>query len=72
MHARYAAHSAPRGVFITCLGNDGVVLADAGLVAVAADVFAEHSEGILVPHDQVRHGAAGPTVVLVDREPILR
>lgn len=57
--------------FITCFGNDGRVLADAGLVAEAADVFAEHSEGILVPHDQVRHSAAGPAVVLIDREPLL-
>lgn len=59
------------GDFITRLGDDGGVLADAGLVAEATDVFAEHSERILVPHDQVGHGAAGPAVVLVDREPLL-
>lgn len=59
------------GDFITCFGNDGSVLADAGFVAEATDVFAEHSKGILVPHDQVRHGAAGPAVVLIDREPLL-
>lgn len=57
--------------FITCFGNDGSVLADARLIAEATDVFAEHSKGILVPHDQVRHSAAGPVVVLIDREPLL-
>lgn len=57
--------------FITCFGNDGGVLADAGHVAEATDVFAEHSKGILVPHDQVRHSAAGPAVVLIHREPLL-
>lgn len=57
--------------FITCFGNDGGVLADAGRFAEAADVFAEHSEGILVPHDQVGHCAAGPAVVLIHREPFL-
>lgn len=60
-----------RGDFITCFGNDGGVLADARLVAEAADVFAEDAKGVLVAHDQVRHGAAGPAVVLVDREPPL-
>lgn len=55
----------------TCFGNDGGVLADARLIAEATDVFAEHSKGILVPHDQVGHSAAGPAVVLVDREPLL-
>lgn len=59
------------GIFITCFGNDGGVLADARLVAEATDVFAEHSERKLVPHDQVRHSAAGPAVVLIDREPLL-
>lgn len=59
------------GDFITRFSNDGSVLADAGLIAEAADVFAEHSKGILVPHDQVRHSAAGPVVVLIDREPLL-
>lgn len=57
--------------FITCFGNDGGVLADARLIAEATDVFAEHSKGILVPHDQVRHSAAGPAVVLIDHEPLL-
>lgn len=57
--------------FITCFGNDGGVLADARLVTEATDVFAEHSKGILVPHDQVRHSAAGPAVMLIDREPLL-
>lgn len=59
------------GDFITCFGNDGGVLADASLIAEAADVFTEHSKRILVPHDQVGHSAAGPTVVLIDREPLL-
>lgn len=59
------------GDFITCFGNDSGVLADARLIAEATDVFAERSKGILVPHDQVRHSAAGPAVVLVDREPLL-
>lgn len=59
------------GDFITCFGNDGSVLADARLVTEAADVFAEHSKGILVPHDQVGHCADGPAVVLIDREPLL-
>lgn len=57
--------------FITCFSNDGSVLADARLITEATDVFAEHSKGILVPHDQVRHSAAGPAVVLIDREPLL-
>lgn len=57
--------------FITCFGNDSGVLADASLIAEATDVFAEHSERILVPHDQVRHSAAGPAVVLIYREPLL-
>lgn len=57
--------------YITGFGNDGGVLADASLVAEATDVFAEHSKGILVPHDQVRHSAAGPAVVLIHREPFL-
>ena len=55
----------------TCFGDSGSVLADARNVAEATDVFAEHSKGILVPHDQVRHSAAGPAVVLKDCEPIL-
>lgn len=59
------------GDFITCFGNDGGVLADARLIAEATDVFAVHSKGILVPHDQVRHSAAGPAIVLIDREPLL-
>lgn len=57
--------------FITCFGDDSGILADANRVAEATDVFAEHSKGILVPHDQVRHSAAGPAVVLIDREPFL-
>lgn len=57
--------------FITGFGNNGSVLADARLVAEATDVFAEHSKRILVAHDQVRHSAAGPAVVLIDHEPFL-
>lgn len=57
--------------FITCFDNDGSVLTDARLITEATDVFAEHSKGILVPHDQVRHSAAGPAVVFIDREPFL-
>lgn len=60
------------GILFTCFGNDSGVLAAAGIVAEAADVFAEHSERVLVPHDQVGHSAAGPAVVLIDREPLLR
>lgn len=55
----------------TCFGDDGRVLADARIVAAATYVLAEDSEGILVAHDQVGHGAAGPAVVLVDGEPLL-
>lgn len=57
--------------FITCFGNNGGVLASARLVAEATDVFAVHSKGILVPHDQVGHSAAGPAVVLINQEPLL-
>ena len=63
--------SGHRRGFITCFGNDGGVLASARLVAEATDVFAVHSKGILVPHDQVRHSAAGPAVVLINQEPLL-
>ena len=57
--------------FITCFGNDSCVLANAGIIAEATDVFTEHSKGILVPHDQVRHSTAGPAVVHINREPVL-
>lgn len=57
--------------FTTCLADDGRVLADARVVTAAADVLAEDPEGVLVAHDQVGHGAAGPAVVLVDGEPLL-
>lgn len=57
--------------FVTCLADDGRVLADACFVAAAADVLAEDPEGVLVAHDQVGHGAAGPAVVLEDGEPLL-
>lgn len=70
MRSRYSVKTLC-GDFITCFGDDGGVLADSRVVAEATDVFAEHSERILVPHDQVRHSAAGPAVVLVDREPLL-
>lgn len=56
---------------ITCFHDDGRVVADSGLVAEATDVFTEHLETVLVAHDQVRHGAAGPAVVLEHREPLL-
>lgn len=59
------------GGFITCLADDGRVLADTRVVTAAADVLAEDPEGVLVAHDQVGHGAAGPAVVLVDGEPLL-
>lgn len=59
------------GGFTTCLADDSRVLADARVVTAAADVLAEDPEGVLVAHDQVGHGAAGPAVVLVDGEPLL-
>lgn len=65
------SHSIESQPFSTCFGDDGRVLADARIVAAATHVLAEHSEGILVAHDQVGHGAAGPAVVLVDGEPLL-
>lgn len=59
------------GAFITCLADDGCVLADAGVVAATAGVLAEDPEDVLVAHDQVRHGASRPAVVLEDGEPFL-
>lgn len=59
------------GRLVTCFGDEGGVLAEARIVAEAADVFTKYSEGILVSHDQVGHSAAGPAVVLIDREPLL-
>lgn len=64
-------HSIESQPFSTCFADDGRVLADARIVAAATYVLAENSEGILVAHDQVGHGAAGPAVVLVDGEPLL-
>ena len=55
----------------TCLADDGRVGAQPRVVAQPADVLAEHAERVLVPHHQVGHGAAGTTVVLIDREPLL-
>lgn len=56
----------------TCFLNVGAVFGAAGLLTRTHQVVGEHSEHILVAHDEVGHDAVGAPVLVVDREPLLQ
>lgn len=55
----------------TCFLNVSAVFSAAGLLTRTHQVVGEHSEDILVAHDEVGHDAVGAPVLVVDCEPLL-
>ncbi len=43
--------------------DDSCIFADASIITQATDVLAEHTEGVLVPHHQIRHGTTRSAIV---------
>lgn len=56
----------------TCFGDDSGVFADASIIAHATDVLTEHTEGVFIPHHQIRHGATRSAIVFKNSEPLLK
>lgn len=66
-----AANRVEARLLPTCFLDVSAVFSAAGLLTRTHQVVGEHSEDVLVAHDEVGHHAVGAPVLVVDGEPLL-